>query len=150
MRAEVAAGRRRLREVPAASSAPVLGRSGRRIPQGQVSQRGAVTAEAAAVIPVLLSLVLGSAWFVALAATKVRVVDAAREVARVVARGEAEAAAVSHGRQVAPEGTRFSVRRAGGQVVVEATVAVTGPGGLFGFLPPLTVESEAVAAEEPR
>jgi Flp pilus assembly protein TadG len=109
-----------------------------------------VTAEAAVVMPVLLSLVLGCTWFVAIAATKVRVVDAAREVARVVARGETEAAAVSHGRRVAPDGTRFSVRRGGGQVVVEASVAVDGPGGLFAFLPALTVESEAVAAEEPR
>jgi hypothetical protein len=102
------------------------------------------------VIPVLLSLALGSSWCVALATTKVRVVDAAREVARVAARGEAEAVAVSHGRRVAPDGTRFSVRHRGGQVVVEARVGVTGPGGLFAFLPAVTVESEAVAAEEPR
>jgi len=144
MGAEVAAGRRRSRELPAASPAPGAGRRDER------SQRGAVTAEAAVVIPILLSLVLGSAWFVALAATKVRVVDAAREVARVVARGEPEGVAVGQGRRVAPDGTRFSVRRTDGQVVVEATVAVTGPGGLFAFLPELTVESEAVAAEEPR
>ncbi len=109
-----------------------------------------MTAEAAVVIPVLLSLALASTWFVALAATKVRVVDAAREVARVAARGESEEQAVIHGRRVAPDGTRFSVRRAGGQVVVEASVGVHGPGGLLAFLPPLTVESEAVAAAEPR
>ena len=109
-----------------------------------------MTAEAAVVIPVLLALVLGAAWFVALAATQVRVVDAAREVARVAARGEADAAAVDHGRQVAPAGTRFTVRRSGDQVVVEASVEVRGPGGLFDFLPGVTVESEAVAAEEPR
>ena len=168
MGAEVAAGRRRLRAVPAASFVPGPGRSGQNVhgspsirgsrpirgsrhnQRSRHSQRGAVTAEAAVVIPILLSLVLGCAWVVALAATKVRVVDAAREVARVVARGEAESAAVTHGRRVAPEGTRFSVRRAGGQVVVDATVTVSGPGGLFTFLPALTVESEAVAAEEPR
>lgn len=108
-----------------------------------------MTAEAAVVIPVLLSLVLGSSWCVGLAATKVRVVDAAREVARVAARGESEAAAVRQGRRVAPEGTRFSVRRRAGQVVVEARVGVQGPGGLFAFLPALTVEAQAVAAEEP-
>jgi Flp pilus assembly protein TadG len=144
MGAEVAAGRRRSREVPAASSAPTADLRRRR------SEKGAVTAEAAVVIPILLSVVLGSAWLVALAATKVRVVDAAREVARVVARGEAEPVAVAHGRRVAPDGTRFSIRKAGGQVVVEASVGLTGPGGLFAFLPALTVESEAVAAEEPR
>ena len=101
-------------------------------------------------VPVLLALVLGSAWFVALAATKVRVVDAAREVARAAARGEDDAAAVSSGRRVAPGGTRFTVARGGGEVVVTASVPVAGPGGLFAFLPGVTVESEAVAAEEPR
>jgi Flp pilus assembly protein TadG len=144
MGAEVAAGRRRSREHPAASSAPTAG-----LPRGR-SQQGAVTAEAAVVIPILLSLVLGSAWLVALAATKVRVVDAAREVARAVARGDAEPAAVGRGRRVAPDGTRFTIRTAGGQVVVDASVGLPGPGGLFAFLPALTVESEAVAAEEPR
>ena len=109
-----------------------------------------MTAEAAVVIPVFLALVLGAVWFVALAATKVRVVDAAREVARVAASGEGDTAAVAHGRQVAPAATRFSVRRGDGVVVVSATVAVDGPGGLFGFLPAVTVESEAGAAEEPR
>jgi Flp pilus assembly protein TadG len=127
-----------------ASFVPAAGRPRHR------TQAGAVTAEAAVVIPVLLSLALASTWFVALAATKVRVVDAAREVARVAARGESEEQAVAHGRRVAPDGTRFSVQRAGGQVVVEASVGVHGPGGLLAFLPALTVESEAVAAAEPR
>lgn len=142
--AEVAAGVCRREEAPVASSAPDAGRSRRR------GQRGAVTAEAAVVIPVLLSLAMGATWFVALAVTKVRVVDAAREVARVAARGDTDAEAVAHGRQVAPDGTRFTVRRAAGDVLVDARVAVTGPGGLLAFLPAVTVESEAVAAEEPR
>ena len=144
MGAEVAAGRRRSRDLPAASPAPEPRRGDER------SQRGAVTAEAVVVIPILLSLVLGCVWVVALAATKVRVVDAAREVARVVARGDVDAVAVGHGRRVAPDGTRFSIRRSDGRVVVEAAVAVPGPGGLFAFLPALTVESEAVAAQEPQ
>jgi Flp pilus assembly protein TadG len=102
------------------------------------------------VLPVLLALVLGSVWFVALAVTQVRVVDAAREVARVAARGEDDGAAVASGRRVAPTGTRFTVTRQGEQVVVRATVEVEGPGGLFAFLPAVAVRSEAVAAEEPR
>jgi hypothetical protein len=109
-----------------------------------------VTAEAAVVLPVLLALVLGSTWFVALAATKVRVVDAAREVARVAARGEDDGAAVASGQRVAPDGTRFRVSRRNEEVVVSATLRVEGPGGLFRFLPAVTVESEAVTVEEPR
>jgi Flp pilus assembly protein TadG len=143
--AEVAAGRRRREVVAVASSAPRAADRPRRR-----GQRGAVTAEAAVVIPVLLALALGATWFVALAVTKVRVVDAAREVARVAARGDADTEAVAHGRRVAPAGTRFTVRRAAGEVVVDARVAVTGPGGLLAFLPAVTVESEAVAAEEPQ
>ena len=109
-----------------------------------------MTAEAAVAVPVLLALVLGATWLVSLAATKVRVVDAAREVARVAARGEDDATAVGHGEDVAPGGTRFTVRRGGDRVVVEATTSVEGPGGLFAFLPAVTVESRAVAAEEPQ
>jgi Flp pilus assembly protein TadG len=108
-----------------------------------------VTAEAVVVLPLLLAVVLGSTWFVALAATKVRVVDAAREVARAAARGEDDGASVASGRRVAPAGTRFTVTRHGGQVVVDASVPVEGPGGLFRFLPSVDVASEAVAAEEP-
>ena len=139
MGAEAAARRWWSRGLPVAAAAP-----------GRRAETGAVTAEAAVVVPVLLALVLGSAWFVALAATKVRVVDAAREVARVAARGEGDGAAVASGRRVAPADTRFTVARGGGQVVVTATVPVQGPGGLFDFLPSITVDSEAVAAEEPR
>ncbi len=131
--------------VPASPRVPVL-----RARRWSRAESGAVTAEAAVVVPVLLALVLGSTWFVALAATQVRVVDAAREVARVAARGEPEDAAVASGRVVAPTGTRFAVTRDGEQVRVEASVTVAGPGGLFRFLPGVTVESVAVAAEEPR
>ena len=143
MGAETTVGRRRPRGGPTAASAP----SGRPVTGGQA---GAVTAEAAVVIPVLLALVLGMVWSIALAVTKVRVVDAAREVARVAARGESDAAAVAHGHRVAPPATRFSVSRVDGQVVVRATAGVDGPGGLFRFLPAVTVGSEAVAAEEPQ
>ena len=142
MEAEVVAGRRRPKVVRVTTSA------GRR-PRAR-TQTGAVTAEAAVVVPVLLALVLGSAWLVALAATKVRVVDAAREVARVAARGEGDGAAVAHGRRVAPSSTRFTVRRTGDHVVVRASVEIDGPGGLFAFLPAVTLASEAVAAQEPR
>lgn len=113
-------------------------------------ERGSVTAEAAAVIPVLIALALGLTWLVALAATQVRVVDAAREAARFAARGESDGEAVGQGARVAPGGTRFSITRGGSQVEVTASVEVRGPGGLFSFLPGVTVASHAVAAQEPR
>ena len=112
-------------------------------------QRGAVTAEAAVVIPLLLAVAMALVWLVALAATQVRVVDAAREAARAAARGEPDAASVEHGRQVAPDGARFEISRGGGAVTVRVAAEVRGPGGLLAFLPAVPVSSEAVAAEEP-
>ena len=114
------------------------------------AEGGAVTAEAATVLPVLIAITLGLVWLVSLAAAQVRVVDAAREVARLAARGEDDGAAVAHGRQVAPDGSRITISRGGGQVRVTTVVEVDGPGGVFGFLPGVEVRSQAVAAEEPR
>jgi Flp pilus assembly protein TadG len=138
MRNEVTTGVRRGRRASVAT-----GRSGR-------WERGAVSAEAAAVLPLLVAVAIGLVWIVALAAAQVRVVDATREAARVAARGESEAAAVSHGSRVAPDGTRFSVTRNAEDVRVTAVVEVDGPGGLFRFLPGVEVEAESVAAVEPR
>ena len=112
-------------------------------------QRGAVTAEAAVVIPLLLAVAMALVWLVALAATQIRVVDAAREAARAAARGEPDAASIERGRQVAPDGARFEISRSGGAVTVRVAAEVRGPGGLLAFLPAVPVSSEAVAAEEP-
>jgi len=112
--------------------------------------RGAVTAEAAVVVPLLVALALGLVWLVSLAATQVRVVDAAREAARTAARGEDDTSVVAAGRKVAPEGSRFRVTRAQDEVTVRVDADVRGPGGIFRFLPSVAVTSEAVAAEEPR
>ncbi len=113
-------------------------------------QRGAATVEAAAVLPVLIALTIGLVWLMAVASTQVRVVDGAREAARAAARGESDAVATAAGRAVAPENTRFAIRRGGGNVTVVAVAGVRGPGGLFQFVPAVEVSSRAVAREEPR
>ena len=112
-------------------------------------ERGAVTAEAAVVLPVLVALTLGLVWLVAVAATQVRVVDAARETARVAARGESDAAAAAAGRAVAPTSTVIEIDRDGEVVRVVTTAQVEGPGGIFGLLPGVDVRSRAVARVEP-
>jgi hypothetical protein len=109
-----------------------------------------VTAEAAAVLPVLLVVTLLMVWLISVATTQVRVVDGAREAARQAARGESDAVAVRHGAKVAPTGADFSVSRSGDQVRVTAVARVEGPGGLFAFVPGLTVEAETVAVREPQ
>jgi Flp pilus assembly protein TadG len=107
-----------------------------------------VTAEAAAVLPVLVAVVLGLTWLVGLAGAQVRVVDAARETARAAARGESDGVAVDHGRRVAPE-ARITVSRGAESVRVEARAEFAGPGGLFAFLPGVELDAQAVAAREP-
>lgn len=102
------------------------------------------------VLPVLVAVALGLAWLLSLAATQVRVVDAARETARAAARDDGRGAAVALGRRVAPDGSRFTVQDDGDTVVVRVRAQVRGPQGLFGFLPGVDVEAEAVAAKEPR
>lgn len=106
-------------------------------------------------LPVIVAMAVGLAWLVSLTVAQVRVVDAAREVARAVARGEPQGGAVALGRRIAPEGTAFTVAHGGGpqgweSVTVAASAQVGGPGGLFAFLPGVEVRSTAVAQMEPR
>ena len=70
--------------------------------------------------------------------THVRCLDAAREAARLAARGDDTSAVL---RDVAPDGSRLDVRRDGGYVV--ARVVASAP-----MLPGLVISAEAVAAAE--
>ena len=108
-----------------------------------------MTAETMVALPVLVAVAMGLVWLVALAATQVRVVDAARETARALARDEPAAAAVDLGKRVAPPDAAISVADEEGEVRVRVVAEVRGPGGLFAFLPGVQVDAEAVAAEEP-
>jgi Flp pilus assembly protein TadG len=112
------------------------------------SERGSVTAELALGLPLLLAVTVGLVWLLAAASAQVRVVDAAREAARVAARGDGAEAARSVGRRIAPEGAALSVEVTGDEVRAEAAARIEGPGGLFDFLPAVTVRSTAVAVTE--
>jgi hypothetical protein len=100
------------------------------------------------VLPLLVAVAVALAWVLALAATQVRVVDAAREVARATARDESGSVAVDLGRRVAPHGSTIEVQVRGATVVAHVRAHVRGPGGLVRFLPGIDVEAEAVAARE--
>ena len=112
------------------------------------AERGAATAELAMVLPLLVALTLGLVWLLAVGAAQVRTVDAARETARALARGDDEVAAVERGLVVAPDGSQVAVSRGGGEVRVTVTARVQGPGGLFGRLPSPRLHAEAVAVDE--
>ena len=111
-------------------------------------ERGAATAELVMVLPVLVAVTVGLVWLLSLGAAQVRTVDAARETARALARGDDRAAAIERGRGVGPSGTRLSVATDDEQVVATARASVRGVGGLFRFLPAVTVRARAVAAAE--
>jgi hypothetical protein len=116
---------------------------------GSHGEAGAVAAEAAVVVPVLALVTVGLAWLVTLGVSHGRVVDAAREAARVVARGESAATGAALARRVGPAGTRAVVSGDGGTVVVTVTAPVRAPGGIFGFLPPVDLHAQAVSFREP-
>ncbi|WP_300680809.1 TadE family type IV pilus minor pilin [Nocardioides sp.] len=116
--------------------------------------RGAATAELVVALPVLVAVTVLLTWFLTLGIAQVRIVDAARESARALARGDDSAAALARGREVGPAGTRLQVRSGStsgspgtGMVTVVARAVVHGPGGLFRLLP-VTVRAEATAVQE--
>jgi Flp pilus assembly protein TadG len=113
-------------------------------------QRGAVTAELALGIPVLLALTWGLVWLLSVGEAQVRVVDAAREAARAAARGEAADVCVARGERVAPGSAVAVVSSGGGEVVATVTRSVGPPGGLLGFLPSVTLHARATTAAEDR
>jgi len=110
--------------------------------------RGAATAELAMVLPLLVAVTIGLVWLLAVGSAQVRAVDAARETARALARGDDQASAVARGLHVAPPGSRMEVSRGDGQVRVVVTGRVEGPGGLLAGMPALEINAEAVAADE--
>lgn len=100
------------------------------------------------VLPALVAVTVGLVWLISVGLAQLRTVDAARETARALARGDDRAGAVARGRQVGLAGTRISIRSSAGEVVAVARARVQGPGGLFRFVGGVTVSAEAVAAVE--
>jgi len=81
------------------------------------------TAEFAVALPAVLFVLVLALSGLATVSDQVRCIDAARAVARAVARGDDPAAAGAIGRRLAPDGARVEV--AGGPETVEVTVTGT-------------------------
>ena len=113
------------------------------------TETGAVTAEAAMVLPLLVVFAVGLVWLVGVGATEVRALDAARETARAAARGETAETSVELGRRVATDGAEIDVLDEGDTVLVTVDAPVRGPGGIFALVPTYHVRARAVAAQEP-
>ena len=115
----------------------------------QRDESGVVTAETATVLPVLVLVAAALAWVVAFGVNQARAVDAARETARAIARGDDEGTSTQLGRRIAPSGSVISIREGQDTVVVTVRAQVKGPGGVLGFLPGHAVRAQAVAEREP-
>ena len=114
-------------------------------------QRGTVTAEAAIVLPLVAAFALALVWLVSLGIAQVRAVDAARDAARALARGDDESAAVSAAERTAPDGSTVTTRRADDTVTVMVESRQRLPGWLLVPLPTVTVSADStVQAEDHR
>jgi hypothetical protein len=107
------------------------------------ADRGGVTVEAAiAVCGLLVVLVLGACGITAVIG-QLRCTDAAREAARLVARGERDRAEAAV-RSVAPAGARVVVHPEGDAVRVEVSAEPA-----LGLLPGVHLRAQAFAVLEP-
>ena len=75
-----------------------------------------------------MAVTIGLVWLLSVGVAQVRTVDAARETARAVARGDDPGEAVARGQRVAPEGAEVAVTTTEGEVVVTASGHVAGSG----------------------
>lgn len=112
------------------------------------TERGMATAELAVITPLAVVVAVLLLWTATLGVTQVRLTDAAREAARMVARGEAVADAEQVARDQAPEGSTVVVTERDGVVEVVVSVRSTLPGTWFDDPIGRDLSSTAVAASE--
>ncbi|MTE12266.1 TadE family type IV pilus minor pilin [Nocardia aurantiaca] len=104
------------------------------------AEAGMATVEAAIALASLVAVLVLCVGALLAVSAQVRCVDAAREAARLAARGDTEAG-IATARRVAPSGAQVVVRTEGDLVVAE----VSAPAALV----PITLHAAAVAAREP-
>ncbi len=115
----------------------------RRVRRKPADDRGAVTVEWAFALTAFV-LVLGFALgAVAAVNDQLRCTDAAREAARLVARGEDDTARAAAA-EIAPDGADIAIAVAGDTISVEVRAAP-----LSGLLPGVRLHGEAYAIREP-
>lgn len=123
----------------------VRGVGGRLVGRGE---RGAVTAELALALPVLVLVLLLGIWSIGLVVLNIRCIDAARDVARAVARGEPADQAKAIGRRTVPNGT-ISITRDSSDIHVTVTAAPTHKPPLLTLLTPAQITATATLQAEP-
>ncbi len=139
------AGDRSIRRSGARDSGPAAGAAihpaGDRRRTGRAGDRGSVTIEAAVGLAVLALVLAACLAGIACLLAQLRCADAAREAARLAARGDDSSAAQAVS-ALAPSGAQWSVE-SGEVVTVTVTVAPAG-----GLLPGVVISASAAAARE--
>ena len=107
-----------------------------------------VTAEMAVLAPFGMVFGLLLLWVVSLGFTQVLLVDAAREAARLVARGEPVAAASDVARRHAPPGATVTVSEHDGLVTVQVSARSRLPLPVLSHVGGRTLAASAVSADE--
>jgi Flp pilus assembly protein TadG len=109
---------------------------------------GMVTAEAAVVLPLLCLVGLVLAWVVSVGIAQVRLVDAARDAARAVARGDGDRTAAAAARRTAGGTATVDIRRHDGLVEVIVTQRVGSPSWLLVPMPSVTIRADSQVEDE--
>ena len=107
-----------------------------------------VTAEAAVVLPLVALAALALVWLLTIGIADVWVIDAARDAARSLAKGDTAAGAVRAARRTAGEDASVRIQRRDGLVSVTVTRRVSAPGWLLVPLPSVTVHADSTVAVE--
>ncbi|BBY33293.1 pilus assembly protein TadE [Mycolicibacter minnesotensis] len=103
---------------------------------------GASTVEAAFALAALVSVLVLCLAGISAVSAQIRCIDAAREAARLAARGDVSAVTVVV-RQIAPAGATVRLHSEGAMVVARVTARPI-------LLPGLAIAAEAVSAAEPQ
>jgi hypothetical protein len=123
---------------PAGNTCRFVARSG-----PPADEDGSVTAEAAVVLPVIAAFALALVWMLSVGIAKVETVDAARDAARAIARGDDPAQAVATAARTAPPNSDIHIDYAAGLVTVTVSATVQPPGWLLAQLPAVSIGSRA-------
>jgi hypothetical protein len=107
-----------------------------------------VTAELATIAPFAVAFAFLLLWVISLGLTQIRIADASREAARMIARGEAVADAEEVARKHAPAGAKVSVDTESGTVTVTVTARSRMPLPYFSSVGSQEMDSASVAAVE--
>jgi hypothetical protein len=107
-----------------------------------------VTAELMTIAPFGVAFAFLLLWVVSLGLTQVRLADAARESARMVARGDSERSAEAMARRHAPGGASVDVVERDGTVSVTVRARSRMPIPFFSGIGSRAMESTSVAATE--